>query len=73
MFVNEHGRNGGTLNSSRATSPVVRLGKERWAALTPPSQGVILQNWGGTESNRTVTCIMLKATANNRRKTSPSL
>ncbi|GFW28235.1 hypothetical protein TNCV_4499651 [Trichonephila clavipes] len=29
------------------------------------------QNWGGTELNRTVTCIVLKATANDRRTPSP--
>ncbi|GFT32016.1 hypothetical protein TNCV_3468611 [Trichonephila clavipes] len=28
------------------------------------------QNWGGTEQNRTVTCIILKATANDRRTAS---
>ncbi|GFV57645.1 hypothetical protein TNCV_3132331 [Trichonephila clavipes] len=33
--------------------------------LTLP-QGVLPQNWGGTEQNRTVTCMVLKATANDR-------
>ncbi|GFU36273.1 hypothetical protein TNCV_559141 [Trichonephila clavipes] len=30
-------------------------------------QGVFPQNWGGTEPNRTVTCMVLKAKANGRR------
>ncbi|GFT57539.1 hypothetical protein TNCV_803881 [Trichonephila clavipes] len=33
-------------------------------------QGILLQNWGGTELNRTVTCIVLIAKANDRRKKS---
>ncbi|GFV15379.1 hypothetical protein TNCV_4834061 [Trichonephila clavipes] len=32
-------------------------------------QGVLPQNWGGTESNCTVTCMVLKTKANDRRKT----
>ncbi|GFW45519.1 uncharacterized protein TNCV_3244591 [Trichonephila clavipes] len=63
-------RHGGTLNSRLAASPLVRLvgGEERWE--TPDhSQGVLPQNWGGTEKNRTVTCMVLKAKANDRRKT----
>ncbi|GFW60510.1 hypothetical protein TNCV_568581 [Trichonephila clavipes] len=31
-------------------------------------QGVLPQNWSGTEKNRTVTCMVLKSKANNRRK-----
>ncbi|GFX42616.1 uncharacterized protein TNCV_261511 [Trichonephila clavipes] len=52
---------GGTLNSRRAASPLVRLVKEeeRWKA---PDQ-----NWGETELNRSVTCMVLKATAIDRR------
>ncbi|GFY08713.1 uncharacterized protein TNCV_5006261 [Trichonephila clavipes] len=34
-------------------------------------QGVLSQNWGETELNRSVTCMMLKATANNRRHLDP--
>ncbi|GFU06771.1 hypothetical protein TNCV_4353351 [Trichonephila clavipes] len=47
MFVN-----GGTLNSSRAASPLVRLveGEERWKAPDHP-QGVLPQNWGKIELN----------------------
>ncbi|GFU65462.1 uncharacterized protein TNCV_633851 [Trichonephila clavipes] len=66
---------GGTLNSHRATSPLVRLvkGEKRWGALDH-FQGVLPQNWVGTEKNRTVTCIIphltchLKSTDNDRRK-----
>ncbi|GFS90808.1 transposable element Tcb1 transposase [Trichonephila clavipes] len=59
---------GGTLNSRRATSPLVRLveGEEIWEAPDHP-QGVLSQNWGETELNRSVTCMVLKATANDRR------
>ncbi|GFU08973.1 uncharacterized protein TNCV_1318481 [Trichonephila clavipes] len=64
-------RHGSTLNSRRAASSLVRLmaGDERWEAPDYP-QGVFPQNWGGTELNRTVTCMVLKATANNRRTSS---
>ncbi|GFX93401.1 uncharacterized protein TNCV_152071 [Trichonephila clavipes] len=52
----------GTLNSCRAASPLVRLvkGKKRWEASHHP-QGVLPLNWGETELNRTVTCMVLKA------------
>ncbi|PRD23882.1 UNVERIFIED_CONTAM: hypothetical protein NCL1_45210 [Trichonephila clavipes] len=61
-------RHGGTLNSCRATSPLVRLvaEKKRWEAPDHP-QSVLPQNWGETEINRSVTCMVLKATANDRR------
>ncbi|GFX01172.1 uncharacterized protein TNCV_4581381 [Trichonephila clavipes] len=61
-------RHGGTLNSRRAASPLVGLveGKEMWEALDHP-QGVLPQNWGETELNRSVTCMVLKGTANDRR------
>ncbi|GFX35638.1 uncharacterized protein TNCV_4469791 [Trichonephila clavipes] len=61
-------RHGGTLNSRRAVSPLMRWvkGEERWEA-PDPSQGVIPQNWGGKELNRSVTCMVLKAMANDRR------
>ncbi|GFX16375.1 uncharacterized protein TNCV_32491 [Trichonephila clavipes] len=53
-------RHGGTLNSRRATSPLVWLveGEERWEASDIP-QSVLPLNWGGTEPNRTVTCMVL--------------
>ncbi|GFU63834.1 uncharacterized protein TNCV_3496461 [Trichonephila clavipes] len=62
-------RHGGTLNSYRAKSPLVRLvkGEERWEAPDLP-QGVLSQNWGGTDQNCTVPCMVLKATANDERK-----
>ncbi|GFS48327.1 uncharacterized protein TNCV_2296961 [Trichonephila clavipes] len=59
-------RHGSTLNSRRAASPLVRLveGKERREA-----PGVFsLKIEGGTEQNFTVTCIVLKAKVNDRRK-----
>ncbi|GFU01340.1 cullin-4A [Trichonephila clavipes] len=57
---------GGILNSRRAASPLVRLGEERWEAPDHP-QGVLSLNWGETELNPSVTCMVLKATANDRR------
>ncbi|GFU90307.1 uncharacterized protein TNCV_2784131, partial [Trichonephila clavipes] len=58
----------GAFNSRRAANPLVRLveGEERWEA-SDLSQGVLPINWGETELNRSVTCMVLKATANNRR------
>ncbi|GFW51901.1 uncharacterized protein TNCV_1188321 [Trichonephila clavipes] len=62
-------RHGGTLNSNRATSPLVKFleEEERWEALDHP-HGVLRQNWGGTEQNRTITCMVLKTKDNDRRK-----
>ncbi|GFW84029.1 uncharacterized protein TNCV_1661981 [Trichonephila clavipes] len=61
-------RHGGTLNSRRAASPLVRFveGEERWEDPDHP-QGVLPQNWGKIEINRSVTCMVFKATANDRR------
>ncbi|GFX11827.1 uncharacterized protein TNCV_2996121 [Trichonephila clavipes] len=61
-------RHGGTLNSRRDASPLVRFveGEERWEVPDHP-QGDLPQNWGETELNRSVTCMVLKATANDRR------
>ncbi|GFV77006.1 transposable element Tcb1 transposase [Trichonephila clavipes] len=61
-------QHGSTLNSRRTASPFVRLveGEERWEAPGLP-QGVLLQNWGESELNHSVTCMVLKATANDRR------
>ncbi|GFS80623.1 hypothetical protein TNCV_3870421 [Trichonephila clavipes] len=63
----------GTLNSRRAAIPLVMLveGEERWEVNDPHRQGVLSLNWGGTELIRTVTCMVLKATANGRRTSSP--
>ncbi|GFV51690.1 uncharacterized protein TNCV_1320461 [Trichonephila clavipes] len=61
-------RHEGTLNSRRATSPLVRLveGEKRWEAPDHP-QGVVLpQNWAETELNRSVICMVFKVTANDR-------
>ncbi|GFT29660.1 transposable element Tcb2 transposase [Trichonephila clavipes] len=53
-----------------AASPLVRLVEEqqRWEAPDHP-QSVLPQNWGGNEPNCAVavTCMVLKATANDRR------
>ncbi|GFU42438.1 uncharacterized protein TNCV_4555701 [Trichonephila clavipes] len=59
---------GGILNNRQATSPFVRLREEEdmWKPSDYP-QGVLPQNWGENESNRTVTCMVLKATDNDRR------
>ncbi|GFX25152.1 uncharacterized protein TNCV_2753271 [Trichonephila clavipes] len=54
-----------TLNSRRAASPLVRLVEG------PNPQGVLPLNWCGTELNRTVTCMVHKATANDRHTRSP--
>ncbi|GFU78955.1 uncharacterized protein TNCV_307961 [Trichonephila clavipes] len=64
-------KHGGTLNNHRAASPLVWLveGDERWEAPGHP-QGFLPLNWGGTEQNCTVTCMVLKAKANDRRKNS---
>ncbi|GFV01711.1 uncharacterized protein TNCV_2774071 [Trichonephila clavipes] len=59
---------GGTLNSCGASSPLMRFveGEDRWEAADQP-QSVIPLNWGGIEPNRSVTCMVLKATANDSR------
>ncbi|GFY19789.1 uncharacterized protein TNCV_4649591 [Trichonephila clavipes] len=55
-------RHGGTLNSRQAASPLVRFvkGEERWEA--PDHPRVFSLN----ELNLSVTCMVLKATANDR-------
>ncbi|GFW05889.1 hypothetical protein TNCV_603611 [Trichonephila clavipes] len=59
----------GTLNSRRTASPFVRLveEEERREAFDHP-QDVLYQNWGETKQNRTVTCMVLKAKANEKDK-----
>ncbi|GFU67533.1 uncharacterized protein TNCV_3239801 [Trichonephila clavipes] len=66
-------RHGGSLNSHRAASPLMRLvgREERWDAPDHPL-GVLSQNWNGTEPKYTITCIELKAAANDRQTSSPS-
>ncbi|GFX47552.1 hypothetical protein TNCV_3015711 [Trichonephila clavipes] len=61
---------GGTLTSHRATRLLVWKGKRGGRTLTLP-QGVLLQNWGETELNRTVTCMVLRVTVDDRRTCSP--
>ncbi|GFT25397.1 uncharacterized protein TNCV_182251 [Trichonephila clavipes] len=60
-------RHGGTYNNRRAASSLVRLveGEERREAPHQP-QGVLPQNWGEIELNRSVICMVLKATPNRR-------
>ncbi|GFW81081.1 uncharacterized protein TNCV_4804491 [Trichonephila clavipes] len=62
-------RHGGTLNIRQAKGPFARLvdRKEKWWA-PDHIQGVLSQHWDESEPNRTVTCTVLKATDNNRRK-----
>ncbi|GFW43256.1 hypothetical protein TNCV_1350191 [Trichonephila clavipes] len=35
------------------------------------TEGALAQNWGRTKSNRSLACMVLKATVNDKRKTSP--
>ncbi|GFY08715.1 hypothetical protein TNCV_5006281 [Trichonephila clavipes] len=60
------------LNNRRPASSFVKFveGEKRWDA-SDHSQGVLPLNRDGREPNRTVTCMVLKATANDRRATSP--
>ncbi|GFW24076.1 hypothetical protein TNCV_4951201 [Trichonephila clavipes] len=57
-----------SFKNRRAASPLLKLVKEeeRWEA-PDHSHGVLPQNWGGNEPNRTLTCMVLKVTANGRR------
>ncbi|GFV49263.1 uncharacterized protein TNCV_237971 [Trichonephila clavipes] len=56
----------GTLNRRPAASPLMRLveGEERWKFTDP--LGVIDHNLGGTDLNRNVPCMVLKAAATYR-------
>ncbi|GFW48386.1 hypothetical protein TNCV_1109491 [Trichonephila clavipes] len=56
--------------SSRKSSRDVHGRGRGGRPLTLP-QGILPQNWGETELNRTVTCMMLNATVNDRRTSSP--
>ncbi|GFW83807.1 uncharacterized protein TNCV_669201 [Trichonephila clavipes] len=55
----------GTINSRISSREVGGRGREVGGRLTPP--GVFPQNWGGNEPKHTATCMVLKATANDRR------
>ncbi|GFX27533.1 uncharacterized protein TNCV_4995881 [Trichonephila clavipes] len=59
-------RHGGTLNGRRAASPLVRLveGEEKWEY---PDHPQTCLNWDETELQRYIACMVLKATANDRR------
>ncbi|GFU24258.1 uncharacterized protein TNCV_3395821 [Trichonephila clavipes] len=61
-------QHGATLNSRRATSPLVRLmeRKDRWEA-PDHHQEAYPENWGENELNRSFTFRVLKATDNVRR------
>ncbi|GFX66839.1 uncharacterized protein TNCV_3049371 [Trichonephila clavipes] len=57
-------RHGGTLNSRRALSPLVRL--VEGGTRGDHTQSVLSLNWGAIEPNRSVPCMVLKATVNDR-------
>ncbi|GFW06048.1 hypothetical protein TNCV_4478421 [Trichonephila clavipes] len=50
---------GGTLNSCRAMSSCVVSGRRREVRCPDLDQGVLPQNWGEAELNRSVTCMVL--------------
>ncbi|GFY00692.1 uncharacterized protein TNCV_2140851 [Trichonephila clavipes] len=57
-------RHEGTLNSRRATSPLMRLVEEEERSEAPDHhQGVLPQNWDETELNRSVTSMVTKRQA----------
>ncbi|GFW46800.1 hypothetical protein TNCV_2981561 [Trichonephila clavipes] len=73
--VSDHGRHVMSSNpvplkthhpSSRKSSREVG-GRGRVVGSSLPPSGDLTQNWGGNEPNRTVTCIVLKATTNDMR------
>ncbi|GFW50729.1 hypothetical protein TNCV_2890311 [Trichonephila clavipes] len=61
----------GTKNIRRAPSSheIGENGREMEEA--PDTQGVVPQNWGGTELYRNATYMVLKATVNDKRTSSP--
>ncbi|GFW15638.1 hypothetical protein TNCV_3581361 [Trichonephila clavipes] len=67
MFVNVLVllRQGGTQNSRRTASPLAKLVSGTEMCYPNHLQCILPQNWGGTGPNRTVTCMVLKATAND--------
>ncbi|GFS91911.1 hypothetical protein TNCV_1930911 [Trichonephila clavipes] len=64
-------RHGGAVNSYRSARALMRLmdREETWDSDSPGSS--FLQNRGGTKLNYTITCIMIKATVNDRRTSIP--
>ncbi|GFV69482.1 hypothetical protein TNCV_2778971 [Trichonephila clavipes] len=61
----------GTLNISRATKPL-EWTKERGRSPSDHPPGILSQYWGGQESKHIVTCLVFKAVANDKRKSSLS-
>ncbi|GFU65780.1 hypothetical protein TNCV_5059141 [Trichonephila clavipes] len=62
---------GDTLNSPQTASPLIRLVEgEKWEA---PDHllAVLAPNWDGTDPNRTITWMVLKATVNNKHTSNP--
>ncbi|GFV72900.1 hypothetical protein TNCV_1974471 [Trichonephila clavipes] len=55
-----------SVKCHKSSGEVGRKGKEVRGPDHP--QEVLPQNWGGTEQNRAVTCMVLKAKANDKRK-----
>ncbi|GFU03135.1 hypothetical protein TNCV_2720501 [Trichonephila clavipes] len=61
-----------TLNILKDASPLGRLVKREGRYQAPDHlQGVLSQNWSGTEPNCSVICMVLKATANVKHTTNP--
>ncbi|GFW47373.1 hypothetical protein TNCV_335431 [Trichonephila clavipes] len=54
------------LNNHRATSPLQSGWRKKtdWRPSDPTKS--VLPHWGGTEPNRTATCMVLKTAANDR-------
>ncbi|GFX79239.1 hypothetical protein TNCV_695511 [Trichonephila clavipes] len=62
-------RHDGTVNSLRIADPFVRsVEREETLEASDHVHGAILENFDGTEPTRSVTYMVLKATANGRRK-----
>ncbi|GFW09486.1 uncharacterized protein TNCV_3995931 [Trichonephila clavipes] len=51
----------------RAASSLVRLVEGERGGRPRTTPGVLPQNWGGNQPDRTVTCVVLQATDNDRR------
>ncbi|GFU16469.1 hypothetical protein TNCV_836441 [Trichonephila clavipes] len=60
---------GSTLNSSRATNPLLRKGKRSGRALTPPGYSPSKLGWNLAKI--VLSPLVLKSTANDRRESSP--
>ncbi|GFU16508.1 hypothetical protein TNCV_836721 [Trichonephila clavipes] len=60
---------GSTLNSSRATNPLLRKGKRSGRVLTPPGYSPSKLGWNLAKI--VLSPLVLKSTANDRRESSP--